>query len=431
MKAVILAGGKGTRLGNLTQEIPKPMIEIGEKSVLEHQIDCLKRNEIKDIIIIIGHLGNIIKDYFGDGSKFGVSIEYITEDMPLGTAGALYYLKDMVEENFLLIYGDIMLDVDFHRFVDFHKTKASLVTLFVHPNSHPYDSDLVILDDNGKVKDIDLKTNIRNYYYDNCVNAGLYAINKELLNYINEPKKLDFEKDIIFNRIKEGQNVYGYKSTEYVKDMGTLDRLVEVTEAYNSGIIAKRNLSNKQKCIFLDRDGTINIHKGLLYKIEELELEEGSSEAIKKINTSEYICVVITNQPVVARNLCTIEDVKAIHKKLDTILGEEGAYLDDILFCPHHPDKGYAGENPLYKIECSCRKPGIELIDHCVDKYNIDLSNSYFIGDTTVDIMTGVNAGLKTILVETGEAGKDNKYDIKPDYIFKNLKEAIDKIVLH
>lgn len=428
MKAVILAGGKGTRLGNLTQEIPKPMIKIGDKPVLEHQIECLKKSNITEIIMIIGHLGSRIIDYFGNGSSFGVSIEYIKETTPLGTAGALYYLKDLIEDDFLLLYGDIMLNIDFKRFIEFHKTRKSLATLYVHPNSHPYDSDLIILDDDNKVIGIDFKNSDRNYYK-NCVNAGVYVVNKKLLDYIKSPIKLDFEKDIIFNIIKKGQPLYGYKSTEYIKDMGTLDRLIEVKEAYNKGIIEKKSLLNKQKCIFIDRDGTINKHKGLLNRIDDFELEDNVGDAIKAINNSEYLCILITNQPVVARNLCTVEDVKAIHNKLEILLGERGAYLDDILFCPHHPDKGYKDENPLYKIDCNCRKPKTGLIDYCASKYNIDLSNSYFIGDTTVDIMTGVNAGLKTVLVKTGEAGNDKKYDVVPDYIYNNLKEAIDNIV--
>lgn len=430
MKAVILAGGKGTRMGTLTQEIPKPMIKVAGKTIIEHQIEGLKKSGVKDIIFIIGHLGEKIQEYFGDGKNFGVNIQYILEKKPLGTAGALYFLKDIITEDFLLLYGDIMLDIDFTRLIDFHLMKNSLATLFVHPNSHPYDSDLVSLNCEEKVINIDLKTNIRDYHYSNCVNSGVYVVNKKLLEFIDKPVKLDFEKDVLFQLVLEGRAIYGYKSTEYVKDMGTPDRLKEVTEAYTNGIIKKRNLRNKQKCVFLDRDGTINVHKGLLYQIEDFELEDGVAEAINSINTSEYICIVITNQPVVARNLCTIEEVENIHKKMETLLGKKGAYLDDIFFCPHHPDKGYEGENPLYKIDCNCRKPKTEFIDYCLEKYNIDIRESYFIGDTTVDIKTGINADLQTILLKTGEAGKDKRFDVIPNYTFNNLKDAIDSLIL-
>lgn len=429
MQAVILAGGKGTRLKHLTKDIPKPLIEIADKPILEHQIDNLKANNIKDLIIIVGHLGDQIQDYLGDGSKLGVNIDYIVEEEALGTAGGLYFLKDKVDGDFCLIYGDIMFDVDFDRFIKFHQEKNSKATMFVHPNSHPYDSDLLVTNDEKQVIDIDLKSNARDYYYANNVNSGLYVLNVAMLDYIDTPRKLDFEKDILAAMIEKQDQVYAYKSTEYVKDMGTLYRLDEVTQAYNDGIIKARNLQRKQKCIFLDRDGTINVHKGLLADINEFELEAGALEAIKLINQSDYITIVITNQPVIARNLASYDEVLEIHKKMETLLGEGGAYVDDIFFCPHHPDKGYPEENPLYKIKCDCRKPGLKHIQESVDKYNIDLASSYMIGDTTIDVQTGINAGMKTILLGTGEAGRDAKYEVEADYRADNLLSAVELIL--
>lgn len=181
-----------------------------------------------------------------------------------------------------------------------------------------------------------------------------------------------------------------------------------------------------KKCIFLDRDGTINVYKCLLHDKGDLVLEEKAAEAIKMINDSEYICIVVSNQPVVARNLCTLEEAWEINNKLEELLDKaNGAYLDDIFMCPHHPDRGYPEENKEYKIVCDCRKPKIGMIKEAAKKHNIDLTKSYIIGDTTIDIMTGINAGLKTILVKTGLGGTDNKYDVRPDYVAENLLEAV------
>lgn len=185
----------------------------------------------------------------------------------------------------------------------------------------------------------------------------------------------------------------------------------------------------KTKCIFLDRDGTINVYKGLLYRSEDLILYPNSAKAIRMINESDYLCIVVSNQPVVARNLCTIEEVWNINKKMEILLKKQGAYLDDIFICPHHPDKGYPEENPDYKIDCDCRKPKIGMILEAQKKYDIDLSQSYIVGDTTIDIQTGKNAGLKTILVKTGLGGTDSKYKIEPDFVAEDLFDAI-KIVL-
>lgn len=431
MQAVIMAGGKGTRLAALTKdEIPKPMVPVAGKPLLLWQVERLKENGIIDLIMVIGHLGEKIQEYFGDGSQFGVNIDYFVEEAPLGTAGSFYYLKDMLKEDtFLMMSGDLLLDIDFERMVAFHKEKGSVATLFVHPNGHPYDSDLLVLDSEERAIRFDSKHNTRDYWYDNCVNAGVFVFDKSICDRVPEPVKRNLENDIIKGMIDDGLPVYGYRSPEYVKDVGTVDRIAQGLADIESGFISARCLKQKQKCIFLDRDGTINKKNGFISKEEEFELEECALEAIKKINKSGYLTVVITNQPSVARGLCEIEDIKNIHKKLATLLGREGVYLDDILFCPHHPDKGFPEENPIYKIVCDCRKPKTGMIDIAAEKYNIDLSQSWMIGDTTMDLQTGVNAGVRTALVMTGDAGQDKKYDVQPNLVGKDLLEAVEMIL--
>ncbi|VDG69859.1 histidinol-phosphate phosphatase family protein [Clostridium carnis] len=431
MQAVIMAGGKGTRLASITKnEIPKPMAIIAGKPILEWQIECLKENGIKDITLIIGYLGNKIKEYFNDGSDFGVNINYIEEKEPLGTAGSFFYLKDCLkDEYFLLAFGDVIFDIDIERMERFHKENKSIATLFVHPNSHPFDSDLIVTDDCDRILEFDSKNNNRDYWYDNCVNAGFYILDKSLCDLVKEPQKLDLEKDILMKLAKESKEIYAYRSPEYIKDVGTVERISKAEEEILRGFVKKRNLKNKQKCIFIDRDGTLNKYNGLIYKEEEFILEDFVREAISLINNSGYLAIVITNQPVVARGLCEIKDVEIIHNKMKTLLGRDGVFFDDVVFCPHHPDKGYPEENPAYKIKCNCRKPNTGMIDMCVKKYNIDIENSWIIGDTTIDIQAGVNSGLKTALVLTGEAGKDEKYSVQANIVRKDLLEAVNTIL--
>ena len=342
MKAVIMAGGKGTRISSITQdEIPKPMLTVGDKPILFHQIECLKKSGIKDIIIVTGHLGHKIKEYFQDGSSLKVNISYFEENplKPLGTAGSLYYLKDKLQEDFILVFGDVFLSVDFARMVIFHQKNKADATLLTHPNSHPYDSDLLITN-HDEVTGFDSKENIRNYDYNNIVNSGIYVFSPRIFNYIKEEKKYGLEKDVIAKMLGK-ERVYSYHSTEYVKDMGTPERYESVNNDYINGLCERRNLSHKQKAIFLDRDGTINIYKGFLRKKEDLELIPGVSEAIKKINSSEYLCIVVTNQPIIARGESSVQNLEDIHKHLETLLGNEGAYIDGLYYCPHHPDKGF------------------------------------------------------------------------------------------
>lgn len=422
-----MAGGKGTRLKSVAIDIPKPMIPVLDKPILEYQIESLKKSGIYKITFIVGHLKEIVKKYFGNGQKFGIDIDYIEETYPLGTAGSLYYLKN-IRDDFILIFGDLILDIDFKRFMDFHKSHNSIISLYAHPNSHPYDSDVIIVDKTYRVTKILSKKDERNYYYHNLVNAGIYCISPEGLGKIKAPEKIDLEKTVIAEWIRQ-EKVYAYKSTEYVKDMGTPSRLEAVTVDIRNGVVTGKNLKQKQKAIFLDRDGTINKYVGFLKRIEDFELLPLVPEAIAKINTSSFLAIVATNQPVIARGEVSVYELDEIHKKMETKLGQGGAYLDDIFFCPHHPHKGYEGEVQELKVECDCRKPKIGMIRQAVEKYNIDLSKSWYIGDTTTDIQTGKNAGMKTILVKTGEAGKDRKYRVKPDYVAENLMSAVTYIL--
>lgn len=413
MKVVIMAGGKGTRIASVRSDVPKPMINICGKPILEHQIDNLKACGLTDIILVIGYLGDKIKEYFGDGSKFGVNIEYFVEDHPLGTAGALFKMPQLTED-FLLLCGDIIIDVDFNRFIAFHKEHKAWASLVAHPNGHPYDSSLLVTEidapktvggmpeDTHRVIRWMAKEDERTYYK-NRVNAGIELISPELLketmkNFVprhpETPDKIDLDRDVLKPNIPSGK-IFAYDTPEYIKDMGTPDRFYETEKDIESGKVHARNLKNKQKAIFLDRDGTINKMVGFVTKPEQFELIEGAAEAIKAINKSGYLAIVVTNQPVIARGDCTFEELQTIHDKMETALGKVGAFVDAIYVCPHHTDKGFEGERPEYKCSCECRKPKPGLLLQAAKDFNIDLSESYMIGDSHRDVEAGENAEVK------------------------------------
>lgn len=406
MKVVIMAGGKGTRIASVVHDIPKPMIPIAERPVLEHQLCCLKKQNLTDIIFVVGHLGNIVKDYFKDGSQFGVHINYYCEETPLGTAGALYFLKKQLNEDFLLLNGDIIFDVDFSKMIAFHKQHNASATLLTHPNSHPYDSALIATDEYNKVTTWMNKEEPRKIYK-NRVNAGIHILSPAVLANLAGPQKTDLDRDILKPLVSGGQ-VFAYDSPEYVKDMGTPERYYQICDDFKKGKIQAKNLYNKQKAVFLDRDGTINQYCGFVTSPDQLTLIDGAATAIQQINASEYLAIVVTNQPVIARGDCTFEELGQIHNELETRLGDCGAYLDDLFYCPHHPDRGFEGEYIEYKIQCDCRKPKPGMLFAAAEKYNIDLTKSYMVGDSMWDAEAGRAAGCQSILLTDSPAKQDN-----------------------
>jgi len=289
----------------------------------------------------------------------------------------------------------------------FHREKNAHVTLAVHPNSHPFDSALIISDNNNRVTGWLNKEDERTYYK-NQVNAGIHIISADFLKNCPQLKeKIDLDRDMLKPSIASG-GIFAYPTPEYIKDMGTPERFAQVSSDIERGIVHRKNLQEKQKCVFLDRDGTINvlIKNDFVTRPEQLELIDGAAEAVRKINSLGFLAIVITNQPVIARGEVDFQTLDLIHMKLETDLGKNGAYINDLFYCPHHPQKGFAGERPEYKIECDCRKPKPGMIFQAAKKYNIDLPASWMIGDNMRDVNAGKAAGCKTALIISAQTEK-------------------------
>jgi len=260
--------------------------------------------------------------------------------------------------------------------------------------------------------------------------ASLFIFSPKIFKYIPTNRKCDIEKDVLPKILEAGENMYGYDTSEYVKDTGTPKRLKQVRADYIAGKIRTGDESNKRKAIFLDRDGVINKEVGQLSRIGDLKIYNFALKAIKKINESGYLAVLITNQPMVAKGFMREYDVEKIHKTLQAELGRNGAKLDAIYYCPHHPEKGFVGEVPELKITCNCRKPNTGLIKKAASDFNLNLNESFFIGDSSVDVKTAENAQIKFIGVKTGYGCRDGRYQTKLNYpIYRNVLEAIKSVV--
>ena len=423
--AVIVTGGEATRLHDSTRDIPKQMLKVGDKPILHHQVDLLKRYGIENIIFIGNRCFDVVKEYFGDGKDFNVKVSYYEDNPPLGTGGCLKQLESVIKEPFFLLYGDSMLDVDLINMQWYYRGRSPSLLLTLHPSDHMFDSNLVEIDLRGYVRKIHKKPHDKNKIYRNLSSTPLYIVTPEVFQYIKLNEKQDFAKDIIPRVLKTKINVVGYVTPEYIKDTGTPERLERVRKDYKRGKIQRLNHTNKRKAIFLDRDGVLNEFKPRFQFAEEYEMFPNTGEQIKRINDSEYLAIVITNKPGVAKGECNVNDVYEAQKKMDTLLGKDNAKIDGFYFCPHHPDKGYPDENKEYKIQCSCRKPQPGMIIQATEDFNIDLPNSFMIGDSDRDVICGKSAGVTTIGVKGGEGFKY----YKPDYLFDNLESAISFIL--
>jgi len=431
MDAVIAAGGAGTRLSSLYKNTPKALVKIGTKPIIEHQIIFLRNQGIKKIHLLLGHLGDKIESYLGDGKKWGVTLCYHYEQVPLGRTGALKAIERELPKDFLFLSGDIMMNFDLRKFIAWHEQKKdALSSLVVQPTNHMFDSDLVEADGDYRVTNLRLRPHAQNAHFQNLASASISILSPKIFQYIPTEIKTDFEKDILPLALHDKQPIYAYRTSEYFRDMGTPPRLMQVKRDYTSGKVRKLNSQYKRKAVFLDRDGVINEEVGQLCSIKDFSLYGFAGKAIKKLNDAGYLVIVATNQPTIAKGFMKEQDLTLIHKRMETELGSFGAKIDRIYYCPHHPEKGFAGEVPELKIKCLCRKPGIGLITKASEDFNIDVRKSFFIGDTTVDAKTAEAAGIKFLGVKTGYGLRDNKFPSSKNLkIYKNVLHAVNNIL--
>jgi histidinol-phosphate phosphatase family protein len=430
-EAVIIAGGKGTRLKKYLNNIPKPMVEIDGLPLIHRQINQIIKYGYTKVSVLVSYKSEIIKDYLSRHIAKDISVEFYEDKEPLGTAGSLLKIADRLSEQILVLYGDTLFDIDIKKFENFHSNnKTSVGSIFLHPNSHPYDSDLVSLNEKNIIDKFYNYPHKKNTWLPNLVNAAMYILNKEkLLQFKDFKTPCDFAKDFFPFLLEKNLILSGYVSPEYIKDVGTPDRIEKAIEDIKNQIPIKSNLINKQKAIFLDRDGVINyLRHDHVKNDSELKIFDYTALAIRLFNINNFKVILVTNQPVISRGECTLKELKNIHNKLETIVGEEKAFIDKIYFCPHHPDSGYPGEIKSLKIKCLCRKPNTKLIEDAIRDFNIDIKQSWYIGDSTTDLLTATKMKIKHVMLSSGSGGLDGKYSVQNQYNSDNLLTAAEFI---
>ena len=433
-QAVILAGGKGTRLAERLNGRPKPLVDVLGRPLLERQVEQLRIAGFRRIDVMVNHKAQQIASFCTEHDNWGLDLRLIDDGEPRGTAGAVLAVLDQMEDEFLVVYGDTLFDIDFRRFLDFHAQDAeAAASLFLHPNDHPQDSDLVELGEDGSIRAFHAYPHPKDAWLPNMVNAALYAVRRGGLERARPafPAEgvFDFAKDAFPYLLSQGVGLRGYVSSEYIKDIGTPDRLDRACAALASGKVERASLRTPQTAVFLDRDGTLNRANGYVTSPDKLDLFPFSAEAVRLLNGSGRRAVLITNQPVIARGDCTVEQLSHIHAKLETLLGREGAFLDRIYYCPHHPDRGFAGEVAALKVDCDCRKPKPGLLLRAQADLNIDLAASWMIGDGAADVHAAAACGVTSVLVRSGETADTAELETLADFTFDDVLDAAEFIV--
>ncbi len=406
------------------------MVPVLGRPLLEHLVAMVRVSGFRDVLFLNGFKADVIEDHFGSGEKFGVHIEHVREPQPLGTAGAVRAVRHLLDEPFVVLYGDILMNVDLAALVGCHRARGGIATIFVHPNDHPHDSDLVVSDATGRVTSFLSKPHLPGANLPNLVSAALYVLEPEALDFVPDSEPSDWGRQILPLLVDSGKEVFAYRSVEYAKDIGTPSRLAQAEADLKSGRVERLGLGVSKPAIFVDRDGVLNAEINGVHHPDQLALLAGAGEAVRMANQAGIPVICLTNQPDVAKGLLTREELGEVHAALDSRLAESGAYLDDLFYCPHHPESGWPNEVAELKVECACRKPRPGMLLHAAKSHNLDLNRSWFIGDRYSDIAAAHAAGVRGALVKTGHAGND-KTSIadEADAVFADLSEALAYIV--
>ncbi len=224
MKAVIMAGGEGTRLRPQTSNMPKPMLPLANRPMMEHVVSLLSQHGMDDIVVTVAFMANAIRGYFGDGSELGVRMTYATEDTPLGTAGSVRNARDELTERFVVISGDVLTDIDLTAVVDFHHQRGALATLALCSVENPLEFGIVITREDGSIERFLEKPGWGQVFSD-TINTGIYVLEPEIFDFIPDGRSVDFSSEVFPAVLEAGKPIYGYVADGYWEDVGT-------TEAY-------------------------------------------------------------------------------------------------------------------------------------------------------------------------------------------------------
>lgn len=381
---MILAGGLGTRLGELTQTVPKPLIEVAGRPLLEWIIVNLARHGIRDIVLSVGHLADRIRERLGDGARLGVKLDYVVEEEAAGTAGPLQLARDKLSKAFWLLNGDTFFDVNYLDLRLLQRKTGCLFAMALTEMSDRSAFGAVALE--GELVVGFAPTDDRER---GMINGGVYYVSKAIVERVEQfPCSLEHD---VFPRLAAQGQLAGRCYAGVFVEIGTPQRLRDAQLA-----MAR---CAARPAVLLDRDGVLNEDTGYMHRPKDVRWLPGAVEAIKLLNDHGSLALLVTNQAGIARGYYTEDDFRSLCGWMQRELLEHGCHLDAIYYCPHHPDV----HHPLYGRRCECRKPAPGLLREAMTDWQLDARGCVLVGNRDSDLQAASAAGIPALQYVGGD----------------------------
>ena len=381
-QAVLLVGGRGTRLGTLTDTTPKPLLPVGGRPFLGYLIDNVIRHGLTDIVLLAGYRGEFVEAMWGVESeraaelaREGVRITVIREPEAAGTAGALAYALDRLDEVFLLANGDSFFDFNW-------------LDLLIVPAGDDWQARVALrrVADGSRYGMVEMAGARISAFHgagrpgSAVINGGVYVMRRSLVEAVKKmPSSLEHD---VLPLLAADCSLYGRAYEGFFIDIGIPDDY------------ARADTLMAQVCrrpaVFLDRDGVINVDRGYIHRPDQIEWIDGAQETIKRFNDAGYFVFVVSNQAGVARGYYSEADIRALHDWMAGELRALGAHVDQFEYCPDHPEAMVEH----YRRASERRKPGAGMLIECMERWSVDKSRSFLIGDKQTDVAAAQAAGI-------------------------------------
>ena len=344
ISVIIAIGGIGSRLKKITGNIPKPLFPVYGIPTLTRALIELKSYGFKKVIVTTCFQKEIFKEFLKEFKSDFDELFIYEENEPLGECGALWEILPKLESQTLFINGDLIFSINFEKLVNFHKRLNSDITLVTHPSSHPEDSDLVSCPNGSYVEHLFHKS--RNSSEDKIQpllgNSGISIFETSILNEFR-PNKYELKPNLfgylVDIALKNKKKIYSYNTSEYIKDMGTPTRFKQVEKDISNNFLRKKNYSNSQKALFIDRDNTLIKcdHDNYILSSKDIKFLDKNINKLALISQSYSIIAIVTNQPQISMNKLSLEELEDINNKIIFYCRSKSLLIDTVIWCPHHP----------------------------------------------------------------------------------------------